>query len=122
MSGVSTAGSMAKDHGLSFSPEIINGIIANLDLNEMTYTELAITWGATRRVSKQFCSEITRIFGRKVLPEMTVSYNLGKYIQVKDETCFQLEVYTTEADTQRNRHSSKVPTLAQTWIELRFLP
>ena len=87
-------GSMAKDHGLSFPPEIINEIIANLDLNGITYTELAVTWAATRRVSKQFFSEITRNFCRKVLPEMTVSYNLGKYLQVKDEMCSQLEVYT----------------------------
>ena len=103
MSGVSTAGSLAKDHGLSFPPEIINEIIANLDLNGMKYTELAFTWCATRRVSKQFFNEITRNFGQKVLPEMTVSYFLGMYPQGKDGACPPHEIYTTEADTQRDR-------------------
>ena len=62
----------------AFPPEIINHVIANLDLNKMTFPELTQLWVQGRAVSKQFLYELPKVFGQKLLPEIVIEYSIGK--------------------------------------------
>ena len=62
-----------------FPPEIISHIIASIDVSELTYTQLAKLWLVARQVSKQFLDELPKALGHKILPELAIEYNLGRF-------------------------------------------
>jgi len=51
-------------------PEIWRQIIFNLDLQSLSYSDLAVTWTNLRGVSRFFQAEIEALFQEMVLPGM----------------------------------------------------
>ncbi|KAL8794421.1 MAG: hypothetical protein Q9195_003008 [Heterodermia aff. obscurata] len=60
-------------------PEIINEVIANINITDMTYPQIANLWVAACQVSVQFAQEIPKALGRKLLREIAIEYEIGGY-------------------------------------------
>ena len=68
-------------------PEIISKIVGSIDISELTYPQLADLWLTARLVSKQFSYEVSKVFRKRILPELTMDYWFCKKINAKYIYC-----------------------------------
>lgn len=73
-------------------PEIISNIVASIDLSELTYPQLADLWLAARPVSKQFSYEVSKAFGKRILPELTMDYWFSKFCEQSKPSAFIVKI------------------------------
>ena len=69
----------AKAGSVVLPPEIISEVIANINITEMTYPQIANLWVAACQVSKQFAQEIPKALGHKLLGEIAIEYKIGEH-------------------------------------------